>query len=108
MLNVPVNSYGHVGTVSSLNHTFLLSMLIQQVNQYFMHMLLLVTDNNPSWISRREEKLFHDQFQLKNMTRPGSSFWPFDLQSDTSYIYRVGNSVVHDPLADLDLHHFKC
>ena len=27
MLNVPVNSYGHVGTVSSPNHTFILSKL---------------------------------------------------------------------------------
>ena len=31
MLYIPVNSYGHVGTVSSPNHTF-----------------SLVTDNNPS------------------------------------------------------------
>ena len=34
-----VNSYGHCGTVSSLNHT---------VNQYFVYILSLVTDNNPS------------------------------------------------------------
>ena len=27
MLNVPVNSYGHVGTVSSPNHTFFLGKL---------------------------------------------------------------------------------
>ena len=25
------------------------------LNQYFVHILWLVTDNNPSWISRREE-----------------------------------------------------
>ena len=46
-----VNSYGHGGTVSSPNHTFpLFSMgkLEQAVNQYFMHILSLVTDNNPS------------------------------------------------------------
>ena len=43
-----VNSYGHGGTVSSPNHTFFLGKLEQAVNQYFMHILLLVTDNNPS------------------------------------------------------------
>ena len=43
-----VNSYGHGGTVSSPNHTFFLGKLEQAVNQYFVHILLLVTDNNPS------------------------------------------------------------
>ena len=42
-----VNSYGHAGAVSSPNHTFL-GKLEQAVNQYFVHILLLVTDNNPS------------------------------------------------------------
>ena len=44
------NSYGHVGTVSSPNHTFFLGKLEQAVNQYFVHIILLslVTDNNPS------------------------------------------------------------
>ena len=41
-----VNSYGHGGAVSSPNHTF----LEQAVNQYFVHILSLVTDNNPSWM----------------------------------------------------------
>ena len=44
ILNVAVNSYGHVGAVSSPNHTFFLGRLDQAVNQYFV----LVTDNNPS------------------------------------------------------------
>ena len=38
MLNTPVNSYVHVGMVSSPNHTSCLA-----VNQYFMHILSLVT-----------------------------------------------------------------
>ena len=43
-----VNSYGHGGTVSSPNHTFYLGKLEQAVNQYFVHILSIVTDNNPS------------------------------------------------------------
>ena len=43
-----VNSHGHGGTVSSHNHTFFLGKLEQAVNQYFLHILSLVTDNNPS------------------------------------------------------------
>ena len=46
---VPVNScYGHVGMVSSPNRTFFLGKLDQVVNQYFLYILSLVTDNNPS------------------------------------------------------------
>ena len=41
-----VNSYGHGGTVSSPNHTFFLGKLEQAVNQYFVHILSLVTDND--------------------------------------------------------------
>ena len=43
-----VNSYGHGGTVSSPNHTYFLGKLEQAVNQYLVHILSLVTDNNPS------------------------------------------------------------
>ena len=43
-----VNSYGHGGTVSSPNHTFSLGKPERAVNQYFVHILSLVTDNNPS------------------------------------------------------------
>ena len=39
MFYVPVNSYGHVGTVSSSNHSFYLGKLDYGVNQYFMHIL---------------------------------------------------------------------
>ena len=48
LLYVPVKSYGHVGTVSSLNLSIVLGKHEQAVNQYFLHILLLVTDNNPS------------------------------------------------------------
>ena len=48
MLCIPVTSYGHVGMVSSPNHTFFLDKLDQAVNQYLVHILLLVTDNKPS------------------------------------------------------------
>ena len=39
---IPVNSNGHVGTVSSPH--FFLGKLEQGVNQHFMHMLSLVID----------------------------------------------------------------
>ena len=46
LLYVSVNSYGHVRTVSSSSHTFFLGKLEQAVNQYLVHILLPVTDNN--------------------------------------------------------------
>ena len=49
-----VNSYGHGGRVSSPNHTFFLGKLDQAVNQYFLHILSLETDNNPSWMIQRK------------------------------------------------------
>ena len=45
-----VDSYGHEGMVSSPNLTFFLGKLEQAVNQYLVHILSLVTDNNPSWM----------------------------------------------------------
>ena len=44
MLYDPVNSYGHVGTTSSPNHTFFLGKPDLAVNQYFLHILLFVVD----------------------------------------------------------------
>ena len=44
LLYVPVNSYGHYGTVSSPNHIFF---SWASLNQYFMDILSLVTDNEP-------------------------------------------------------------
>ena len=49
-----VNSYGHCGTVSSPNHTLFLGKLERAVNQYFVHINSLVTDNNPSWMIQRK------------------------------------------------------
>ena len=46
----------------------------QVVNQHFVNALSIVTDNNPSWISRREEKLFHDQSPQKYGTGPIKHF----------------------------------
>ena len=43
-----VNSYSHGGTVGSPNQTFFLDKLEQAVNQYFVHILSLVTDNKVS------------------------------------------------------------
>ena len=48
ILNVRVNSYGHVGMVSSPNQTISRASLTKLV-----HILSLVTDNNPSWTSGR-------------------------------------------------------
>ena len=39
LLYITGNSYGHVGMVSSPNHTFFLGKLEQAVNQYFVHIL---------------------------------------------------------------------
>ena len=50
MLNAPMNSYGHVETVSSSNHTFSPG----QACQYFVHILSLLTD---SWQSEWKKKM---------------------------------------------------
>ena len=47
-LNTPVNSCDHAEMVSSSNHTLCLGKHDEAVNQYFVHTLSLVTDNNPS------------------------------------------------------------
>ena len=62
LLYVPVNSYaGHVGTVSSPNHTFFLGMLI---NQYFVQILSLVTDTNPFWINQLKGRDHRNYFMI--------------------------------------------
>ena len=43
-----VNRYGHGRMVSSPSHTFFMDKLEQAVNQYFVHILSLQTDNSPS------------------------------------------------------------
>ena len=49
-----VNSYGHGGTVSSLKHTFSWASLNNQFYQYFVRILSLVIQNNPSWMIQRK------------------------------------------------------
>ena len=49
-----VNSYGHGGTYRQFTlPRFFLGKLEKAVNQYFVHILSLVTDNNPSWMIQR-------------------------------------------------------
>ena len=48
-----VNSYGHGGTVGSPNHFFFLGKLEQAINQYFVHILSIVTHNSPSLMIQR-------------------------------------------------------
>ena len=45
-----VNSYGHGGTVSSPYDTFSWASLNKQLTSTFVHILSLVTDNNPPWM----------------------------------------------------------
>ena len=45
ILYVPVNSYGHVGTVSSPSNTFFLGKLDKVVNQHLVHILSLVLES---------------------------------------------------------------
>ena len=54
---------GHVGTVISPEPHFYLDKLDNVVNQYHVHMLLLVTDNSPSWISGRRRMAVESTFR---------------------------------------------
>ena len=49
-----VNSYGHGGIVSAHVPHFFLGKLEQAVNQYFVHILSLVTDTNPSGMNQQK------------------------------------------------------
>ena len=50
LLYISGNSYGRGGTY----HTFFLGKLEQADNQYYVHILSFVTDNNPSWMIQRQ------------------------------------------------------
>ena len=87
VLCVPVNSYGHVGMVNSANQIFHWQAWLCGSNQYFVHIhvLSLVTDNIPSWISRWEENGHRNYFRnnlepRKYWTGPGSNPRPLELQ----------------------------
>ena len=67
-----------------------------QVNQHFLQILSLVTDNNPSWLiqwkeGERPKKLFHDKSPQKYGTGLGSNWRPLDLQSDSHLSIWLGN-----------------
>ena len=74
-----VNSYGHGGTVSSPNHTFFLGKIEQAVNQYLVHILSLVTDNNPSWMIQGKGECLSTEV----WDRAGIKLATLDLQSDS-------------------------
>ena len=76
MFYIPVNSYGHVETVSSPNHTF--SWL--SLDQYFVHLLSLVTDNNPFL---NQYTLFHDKSSGKCGTWSGLNSQSLESQLDS-------------------------
>ena len=52
------------------------------VNQYFVHILSLVTGNNPSCISGMAVEFFHDQSPRKYGIRQGLNLQPLDLLSN--------------------------
>ena len=86
LLYVPVDIYSHVGTVNSHNRTFFLGKPDQVVNQYFVHIhvLSLVTDNNPSRFSGREENDRRNHFMINHHESMGPDRdRSLDLKSDT-------------------------
>ena len=99
-LYVPVNSYGHVKTVSSPNHTFFLGKLDLLVNQYFVHILSLVTDNNPCWISGRRRttvEIISWSISTKCWTGQGWNSRSLDLQSESLETALRGPALLTDP-----------
>ena len=75
-----VNSYDLREMVSSPNNTFFLGKLEQAVNQYFMHILLLVTDNNPSWMIQRKGFFFLN-YNLRPLKLYNGTFYPMCVWS---------------------------
>ena len=78
MIYVPVNRFDHVGMASSSNHTIFLGKLALAVNQYFVYVLSLVTDNSHSWISGREEnghRIISWSISVKVWDRAGIKLW---------------------------------
>ena len=71
---VPINSCGHVKILGKLD---------KAVNQYFVHILLLVTDLNQLKAEIVHKKLFRNQSPGKYGMGLGSNSRPLDLQSDS-------------------------
>ena len=76
-----VNIYGHVGTISLPNDTF--PRHSEAVNQYFVHILLPVTDN--CLFYQRKEK-------RKYVAGPGIEPGPLPLESDALPIAQRGRA----------------
>ena len=82
LLNVPVNSYCHVGTISSPNHTF------------FLGKWLI---SNLQW-GEWSLKLFHDQPPRKYGTSPGSNLRSLYLLSDLYLLPDTLPTVLRGPV----------
>ena len=94
LLYIPVNSYGHGGTVSSPNHTFSWASLNKWLTIKFVHIILLVTDNT---LLKWEENDHSNYFMInlhKSMRTgrdPTQDPWFFSqmcISSQTSYRLR--------------------
>ena len=81
--SIKVNSYGHVRTVSSPYHNFPGQTWLKAVNQYFMHILPLVTDNNPSWILSKGGESERRNYFMINLHESMGQGRDRTLQSDT-------------------------
>ena len=86
MLYVSVNSYGHVRTVSSPNHTFSwasLTKLLTSTSCTYFRLSLTTTLLESAEGRRMAIKKFHDQSQRKYGNGQGWNLGPLNLQSDT-------------------------
>ena len=92
-LNVLVNSYGHVSTISSPYHT----VFSWAVDQYFGYICLLVTVNNPVWIRGREDNDCRNYF----MINLHESMGPGQDQTHSPYLW---SRQLH-PLSVFELDH---
>ena len=99
----PVNSYGHVGTVSSPNQTFFLCKLEQAVIQYFVHILLLVTDNGSVEGMRMTVEIISWSISAKVWDRVGIELaTPGSAARHTSVVRHVTTALL------LIQYHIKC
>ena len=85
------NRYGHVETVSSPNHTFILGKLDQVVNQYFMHLLSLVTGMKElNWWHMIWLSYFHEPLKFFYLIFCSSHFKVNQLWSQSSLFLKGG------------------
>ena len=103
LLYVPSQQLWSSPDVQFTKPHFFLGKLKRAVNQYFLHKLSLVTDNNPSWMIQQKggewhKGLFHDQSPRKYGTGRGSNSRPLDLQSDSQVLPDTLPTVLHGPV----------